>query len=245
MDTVRSDDIGSVVSSLLVVSDRLITYSHRQQFNTDIRQTMIFIIESLLSRPEINEEVGILAKSAEDSNSVIFLSYLLGQYRRDHGEAGDNQITEQERLLNSDELERLKSVFIENIAEAAQSGDLLRLNQIKFPLQQWSEWADSDDAQQWVSDIAQSDSGLLLLIDRIILDSSVSSDSEQLYTDPRWVSKYLELSEVKDRIEAIDRGKLSDERRRSVEIFNRGVELLEEGKDPSSPGVWLSPYRGE
>lgn len=113
-------------------------------------------------------------------------------------------------------------------------------------LGRWQEWSDSDRPQEWAEEATQSDAALLQFVNQFIRQGRYSSISESgtiKYIDPRWLEPFLDYSTVEDRFAELDRSEIEEWEVDTIEIFEQGIEFLDDGQDPGEFETWSMSRR--
>lgn len=245
LSEVDADDAGSVVRALLAIGDEVIAHDRPQQsLRGSDKVVMDRTIRSLLEKQDENSRIRTLETAIADGSSPYFSLYLVEGMLRDHGEYDAEPAAEDQRLLELEKTEGLKPFVVESVKEAADEGTLIEVPQLRHILKRWGEWSDSVEPEQWVKDLTNTSEGLLLLLEQFrkpITSSKLNTYGTDVhyYIDPRWVGKYLDLSEVESRLQSIDETDIDDADQDVVETFERGLEKLDNGEDPGSPEAWI------
>lgn len=238
IDGVNPDEVDPILTAIFKVGDEIIRETPLRSRNREAAR-ISFLVESALEQQDESVQLDTLTSAISAGESPYIASYVLRGFLRSHGEYDAEPVSEDDRLFELADIDEIRSSVVECIEEASQRGDLIEVHWLKWPLEYWAESSDSDELEAWVQDIVETENGLLKFIDGMSATTTVNRTTPRKYIDPRWLDAYLDLDEVEERIEAIDREELDDEKEDIVARFERGMDLLEAGRDPSSAEVWI------
>jgi len=210
------------------------------------RRFLLSVLWDLLQRIEKEDRFSLLEQAISEGNSPYLASHTIGILLQEHGEYGADGIDADRRLLEREEIEQLKEVAVEKFAETAEEGGLLSTPHMDSVLGQWHEWSDSDRPQEWAEEATHSDAELLQMVNQFISQGSYSSISESgtiHYIDPRWLEPFLNYSTVEDRLTELDKSELEEWEVHTIEIFEQGIEFLQDDQDPGEFGTWSMSRR--
>lgn len=242
----RFDDIGSsqvppILNSLFILGDEIIEQGETvSEFSIDDQRRLMFVVEELLKKQESSKRLGTVRNAISGGESPYmsssFMSWLIHAHENNDSESTNPP------ALSLDEIDKLKPVVAKQIRKAAQRDSLRDMPRARQMLNQWSEWTDSDSANEWVEDHTNTDEKLIQFIDTISSTAVVNHTTPVHYIDPRWVDDFVSIDEVRERVKGVDKEKLTDEERTIVERFERGDEMLDEDRDPSQADSWFGPW---
>ncbi|MGZ0747335.1 KAP family P-loop NTPase fold protein [Haloparvum sp. AD34] len=241
-DDIRNEE--EVVKSFLIAGDELIkTDPSRNTLDDGNRGYLLRLTFELLdSRPK-GENFELLREAIQQGDSPYFTTYLLGVLLQEHGKYGGDEIREEDRKLAMDQLEELKQDIVILIEDKASENTLLETPNLYLVLNRWDEWADSEKPTQWAEELTEDTEGLLTFVRIFVKEGrySAAGSPQQIveYIDPRDIEPFIDTTEIENQFEDLDRGELDEDGQKLIELFEKGQELINEGKDPSSLEVWV------
>ena len=229
------------MNSLFILGDEIIEQGETvSEFSIDDQRRLMFVVEELLKKQESSKRLGTVRNAISGGESPYmsssFMSWLIHAHENNDSESTNPP------ALSLDEIDKLKPVVAKQIRKAAQRDSLRDMPRARQMLNQWSEWTDSDSANEWVEDHTNTDEKLIQFIDTISSTAVVNHTTPVHYIDPRWVHDFVPVDEVRERVKGLDKEKLTDEERTIVERFERGDEMLDEDRDPSQADSWFGPW---
>ena len=240
-DDIDSSQVPPILNSLFILGDEIIEQGETvSEFSIDDQRRLMFVVEELLKKQESSERLGTVRNAISGGESPYmsssFMSWLIHAHENNDSESTNPP------ALSLDEIDKLKPVVAKQIRKAAQRDSLRDMPRARQMLNQWSEWTDSDSANEWVEDHTNTDEKLIQFIDTISSTAVVNHTTPVHYMDPRWVDDFIPIDEVRERVKGVDKEKLTDEERTIVERFERGDEMLDEDRDPSQADSWFGPW---
>lgn len=247
LDDLPDEDVDEIVLTLFKAGDHLCSVDPSQSILDDgSRSSLLSILLTLLREVDEDDRSSFLQQAISEGNSPYLASHTIGVLLQEHGEYGADGIKEDQRLLDYEEIEQLKEVTVEKFAETAEDGGLLKTPHMDLVLRRWEEWSDSDHPQEWANEATQTNDELLRFVNQFIRQGSYSSVSESgtiNYIDPRWLESFIDYSTVEDRFGELDRSELEEWQVHTIEIFEQGIEFLEDDQDPGEFETWSMPQR--
>lgn len=245
-----SEQTKAAIKGLFIAGDELCAADPSMSLmDSGSKNQLVTIIRELLHKIEDQEaRFRLLNESISESTSHYLSSVVLILRYRDHGEMGGEGVEEEERLLNYNQVEELTSVWIESIESTAEAGNLAATPELDVVLSRWHEWSASDQPQQWVEENTETTDELLGFLSHFIQQGQYASRSKsgvKNYFDPSSVEPFLDPAEVEERLEALDDNDLNDWQQQTAELFMKGKEFSDKGKDPSNFTLWHIGERGE
>ncbi len=242
-DELSEEQIKGAMKALFLVGDELCAVDPSKSImDGGTRNQINSIVWSILRDMEDREErLSLLKQSVQVGDSPFVSSLITGVLYQEHGEMGGEGTDEEERLLNYDQLEELTSVVVEKIEETGEKGDLLESPNLDVVLARWMEWSDSEKPVKWVQQNTQETDDLLHFLNQYVSEGRYASMAEsgvQQFFDPQRLDSFFELSELEDRLDDLEKEELEDWQQHTIELFNRGKEMLDNGRDPSDFSAW-------
>lgn len=244
-----SEQIAGTIRGLFIAGDELCaTDPSMSLMDSGSKNQLVSIFWALLQEIEDREtRFRLLNESISEGTSPYLSSVVLALRYREHGEMDGEEIEEEERLLNYDQVEGLASTWVESVESKAEAGDLSTVPNLEIVLGRWDEWSASDRPQQWVEENTESADKLLNFLSHFVQQGQYASRSERgvkNYFDPGWLEPFLDPAEVEARLEALDNDELDEWQLQVVELFMEGRRLSDRGRDPSNFTLWHMGERG-
>lgn len=243
IDDLSENQMKGTVKALFLVGDELCVVDPSQSImDGGTLNHITTIIWSVLQRIEDQENrLSLLKHSVQEGTSPYVSSHIMGVLYQEHGEFGGEGVEEEERLLNPEQLEELTSAVVEKFEVASEEGELFNTPHLNVVLARWIEWSGSEKPIEWVKENTQETDDLLLFLNQYISEgrySSMTKSGTKQYFDPQNLEPFFELSEIENRLEKLDKEELDDWKRNTIELFKKGKEMLDNGKDPGNFSAW-------
>lgn len=239
---VPEENIEDVITAFFLVGEDLIQADPpRSSFNQGNRKLINSIVFKLLRRLDSEDKrVTILESAFTEGNSAYLPPYILGLMLQEHGELGGNEKREEQRLLEYHRIEDLKESAVNKVEQTAEEDELLDSYNLSLVLDRWNEWSDSQELITWAQQVTDDDRNLIRFVNGHISQGRASGTPID-YIDPRWLEPFLDVSEVQERIGEMNKDTLNESDQQVIETFEKGVEYLENGQDPSDLETWIFP----
>jgi len=240
-EDVLSKSIPNIVQSLFDVGDDLIAQEDRRpgvfEYGNDIRVgRAIWRLLKSLDEPMRYEA---LKNAIEKGRSLYIPARELSTYREEHEKTSESdEISEAEKMLSLMHLEELEHLALEKLRVVAKQGNLMKTPYLLSVLHQWARWSNIDEPRNWVNQEIENDTGLLSLLASAM--QTVYSHSagdmvskKQHRLDPEWLSPFLDVEAVANRLKAIrSSDALNEVEEIATEQFLKEYELRKQGKNP-------------
>ncbi len=240
---IPAEHIAPVVQALFRVGDKLLRPEDEPRNILDFGNELRIgrIIRQLLRRLEEPERFGILRGAISASDSLTTIVREVGILEQGHKR--QPKWSEDQRIVNAEHLGVLRDLALEKIRAAVANNTLLRSKNLANVLFRWWDWAGPEEAQQWVVEIARTDSGLAELLERLLGTAFSTATGAYDRLEPDLVSYFLNVSEIADRARRLaESGALTERRQTAVNEFIRVYDRIQEGKDPDAfPGPGHPP----
>lgn len=129
--------------------------------------------------------------------------------------------------VSAEHLQSLQATAVEKLRRAAADGTLINNDQLLYLLYRWRDWAGPDEPREWVQTVTQNDVHLLSFL-RGIFSRYTSSEGDTTRVGYRFDKKYLEdfldVDAVRTRLDAMDRGRLSEGQLQAIDALLQAVE---------------------
>lgn len=242
LDELPAEDRYEVVHALFQVGDQLCSVDPSHGMLDDgSRKYLLSIVLDILEKTNKNDRSVLLENAIDAGSSPYLASHTIVVLLQEHGEYGADADKEDERRLEYEEIEELKQIAVDKFAETSEAGDLLETPHLDSVLLRWQEWSNTERPEKWAQEATQSNTALLQFVNQFTNTGSYSSLSERgtiEYIDPRWIEPFLDYSEVEERLAEIDKKELEQWEVETIELFEQGIEFLEDGQDPEDFEVW-------
>ncbi len=227
------DYIPSILQALFEVGDQLWRLEDELSAFLDpgnqIRIEML--IGQLLVRLQAPLRFEELSKAISNGKAIATIVLEVISLGQQHGKYGYNRPKpEDERLINTQQLQELEELALEKVREAAQQDCLLQAPKLRTFIHFWQHLSGEDEVRQWVQRIIKEDRKLAELIENF------HKYAEHFKLDPQWFVPYLEPDKIIDRVRSlVDNSKLTENQKIAIRQFIEGYEIRQQGKDPNSP----------
>jgi len=212
-------------------------------FGNDIRIGRNFF--KLMRRIDSANRFDVLKKAIKNGKAISIIVGMTVSLGQQHGKYGANQArAEEERIINSEELQELEGIALQKARESVQSGYLLTTPDLPYVLTHWRDWA-GEEAREWVQQVIGSDEGLLQLLEKFLAKSfSISAtdvvEKEWYRLDPKRLEPYLEPNDIIERVRQLaERGDLTERQSIACKQFIKEYEMRQKGINPEDPSVWM------
>lgn len=185
----------------------------------------------LRREPDIKKRRSLL-KQATQETSGLYLAVMTASIDEDKLEKKE---TQDEMLVEQDDLSELKQICVEKLKQAAASGQLKKHKQKLTLLYHWGKWAGFDGPQQWVKGMLETNAGLLLFL-IACLSRSTSHGAGDYVGRVHWrirlstIEQFVSADEAKEKILQLKSENLNEEERRAVDAFQKALKRRQEGK---------------
>ncbi len=233
--------IPSVIQALLDVGDALIDPAdERGMFDFSNISRVSRPVYHLLKRLEADRRAGIFESSIRSGKAIVVQSWLLQRLDNEIREARDpSEVT----LLTVDEVEHLKTVWLDRVRTLSDETNLLCNLELPELLAAWRRWANAVEVRTWCDQITKSDEGLLIFVSRFLqyTRSHFIGDRAIIFEprlDPTWLTDYLDTNVCAERLRDLKRdGKIPDQAQEAVSQYLKEFEMLPSGKNPDTMRV--------
>ncbi len=230
--TVTSEQARSIISALILEGDNLLIPGDEPNtilsFGTDVSVSRV--IYQLLYILEENERFEVF-KSAIDRRQSIFTVVqevaLLERYPGEPPSADD-------KLISVLHLNQLRVQALQKITRAAAEGRLMGSPELLMYLFRWRDWGDINEARDWVSQQASSDSGMLEFLTTTKRKITTAGGNEvgtrvRYEIDLQQIEQFMDVQELATRARNIleTPGKLSDEHQQTLAELVERVDMKE------------------
>jgi len=165
---IPDERIGSILEVLFDIGDQLLRPEDEPTdwFGNDNAQWIILIILNLIRRIKREQRIALLEKCILKGKSTYIQAHVITIFGWQHGLYGErNAVPENERILPLEDIEKLVSIALEKVREAAADGTLVEVPKLGRVLYRWKDWANDKEVKKWVKKAILSDEGLLKIVE--------------------------------------------------------------------------------
>lgn len=191
------------------------------------------IIFHYLKRERDGEKRAAILESAMRTTSGLFLPVMktaLEERRKDREEREDSY------LLTEQQFERLRDLSLEKIRAASKDGRLANHVKMLHMLYRWGQWSSFDEPRAWVANLIQTEDGLLAFL-KACRQVTTSQGMNDYVPKRRWVitlkdlEEFADVQEVQDRVRSIDKERLNEDDRLTIDVFAREMRRRDQGRE--------------
>jgi predicted KAP-like P-loop ATPase len=237
IDEIEGSENQAVVNAIFATGDDLISAAVINQARETRR--ILHLIQGIAEHSDGEDRLEILSEGVQYGESPYLASHFVDFLLRQHGEKDADAIPADERLLEREEIEELKTIVVESLREAADSGRLIKAPWLKKPLEHWRNWGDVEDPQEWVDQSLNEEFDLVEFIDAMSSVTTVNWTTSVSYVDPRWLYEWVDEDQIEKKLEALECSELTEEEKAVIERYEDGKRKLENGLDPSKAESWI------
>lgn len=179
-----------------------------------------------IRRKDRQERTQILENAIQNGDCISLAVSVIDRIDAEH----DNQrYDSNEWTLSLPQLDQLKTIVAEKIDQLSENDDLIDRPQAGHTIHLWRQWSDSSAPSDWAERIADDPEKLSEYMRSIAL----TSDGEMVGVNPESLESLFDTEELRSLIHSNNNNySPSDE---AFSLFVRGMEIREEGNDPSDP----------
>lgn len=191
LNTIPRRNIQAIINALLDNGD-LFPQGIVNSLSLDTPMRIHRIINGLLRRFQRSEErFEILQQAIGNTNkSLYILVHELNKQYQEHTEESDTFLPDEYRSLTSEQLKSLHKLVVNRIENWAKNGSLVDHPQLLSILFAWRDWSTNGDCIRFVSEITNTDKGLVEFLVGA-LDKPITEAMTEYKHTPEW-EKYLE-----------------------------------------------------
>ncbi|WP_226023654.1 KAP family P-loop NTPase fold protein [Halomicrobium salinisoli] len=235
-EDIGTDHIPVLIEGLFRISDKLLEADRENDIPApNNRYLLNQLIQEMLRRVDQDQRDDLLIGVIDSEYGLYLQQEITTSLSKQHGFFDSEAFPTDDRLLTEDQLEAVQDSVIDNIANTAESNDLLQLQR---PYSVFAFWYDlsQEDASEWLESTTSDTDGLLQCLNRILIDQ----DPPRWKADPEWVDDVFGLDNTVDRLEEIDTETLDEDQETTVTMFLKGKEFFDQGGNPHRPGTFDS-----
>lgn len=246
MDHVEKDipdaQIPTVIQSLLDVGDALIDPAdERGMFDFGNVSRASRPVYHLLKRVGADQRADVLEPAIRSGNAVAVQAWLLQSLDEEVTKAKDSG---EATLCTADEVERLKSVWLDRVRTLSGEASFLKHPELPRLLSARRRWASEADVRTWCDQATASDEGLLSFLPGFLQHTRSQTMGDwavrlQPRLNPVWLESYLDTAACADRLRDLQRkDEVPAGAQEAVSQYLREFDMLQEGKNPDGDGAF-------
>jgi len=138
-------------------------------------------------------------------------------------------------IVDEDDLKDLRSICVEKIRQAAESGALKNHPEMARILYRWREWATPEEPKKWVEDLVESDNGTLFLLTAFVqrfTSQGIGDYVPKIHwrISPGSLENFISIDVLERRVKKIDLTGIGEKEQRAVQAFQKALKRRQEGK---------------
>lgn len=140
-------------------------------------------------------------------------------------------------LVTDSYLLRLKELFVSKLKSFIKEAPerIMSNRDLVAILYRWREWGDPKEIAAWIDEITGSEKNLLLFLVRMTREVKSQGAGDYVYRKKyrislRNVADFVPVEVVRERLAPLDKIKLNEEERRSIDAFEKALQASEQGK---------------
>ena len=246
MDHVEKDipdaQIPSVIQALLDVGDALIDPAdERGMFDLGNVSRASRPVYHLLKRVGADQRAGVLEPVIRSGDAVAVQLWLLQALDEEVTKAKDSG---EATLLVADEVERLKSIWLDRVRTQSGEASFLKHPELPRLLAAWRRWANDAEVRTWCDRATASDEGLLSFLPGFLQHTRSQTMGDwsvrlQPRLNPAWLESYLDTAACADRLRDLQRNdEASAGAQEAVSQYLREFDMLQKGMNPDGDGAF-------
>jgi len=227
------DCVESVLQAFFEVGDQLWNVEDEKNSFASISNEyeIEFLINQLLERIENIERDQILKKVILNGHAIATIVNQVVSLGSQHGKYEDRRDKpEDQRVLNTQQLEEIEKLALNKVREAAQTENLLKSPKLRRILAFWRDSGNVEEVSQWVKKVIQEDQKLIYLLESFL------SVVQGYRLDPQWLSPYLSADEIITRVQDLaNQSQLTENQKIALNQFIKEYEMRQQGENPNHP----------
>jgi predicted KAP-like P-loop ATPase len=246
MDHVEKDipdaQIPSVIEALLNIGDTLINPSdERGMFDFGNVSRVSRPAYHLLKRAKADQRAGILESAINAGKAIAVQLWLLQALEKELVKTKD---TGEIVLLNFDEVERLKTIWLNQVRRLSQNKNFLEHTELPRLLAAWERWANEAEVRTWCEQTTVQDERLLKFLSRFLQHTKSQSMGDwavhlQPRLNPAWLESYIDTAACAKRLRDLQSNhKVPPDADETVSQYLREFDMLQNGKNPDGIGAF-------
>lgn len=241
-NNIPEEHIPQILEALFDVGDELLVPEDKDSWfswGNDVRIDRIMF--QLLKRYETQEERFKLLKEVfSHGRAVSMIVEEVATLGQQHGKYSAQSRTNEEHLINAQQLEELEKIALDKIKAASSSNDLLKTPKLAHTLYRWCDWESEDAVKEWVARVTTPDEGLADFLTGFLSKSYSQRNGDRVARvkwrlAPKSLQPFIDPSKLIERCRNLLESPphwLKDTRKIAVETFVRWFELQCQGKNP-------------
>lgn len=236
---IPESNIETIIQVLMDVGD-LLDDGYAGLLKPDTQMRILRIIRQLLLRFNTQEErFKILERTIESTSESLYpIVHEIGVQDQEHGKyelSKEPVKPEQERTINSEQLEQLEKLVCDKINLWATENRLLKNKNLGDILFLWKTWGNKEKVDEYVMEKIEDDRDLVSFITGFTGKTSSWAGGDHFenvyYTiHLKFIEEFTDSSEIKPRIEHISESDefngLNEDEKRAVKLFLENIDDL-------------------
>ena len=238
---IPSENIRNIVHAFFHVGDQLLRPESRSDglFYIHTEERIHRVIRQLLNRITIeSDRYMILQYGISRGKAIATIVREIGALGAQHGKYGAESLPESQRLVQTSYLESLENMALEKIRDVAEQGVLLDSPNLAYILYRFKNWSSDDEVKRWAERAIRTNKGLADLLIGFIQSSYIAGSDwtgVHEYIDPKALEPFFDPAVIYNRVSGrLGQPDLTEQEKKSVNLFLTGYRLRQEGKDPSN-----------
>ncbi|MBD2459205.1 AAA family ATPase [Nostoc sp. FACHB-87] len=227
------DCIESVLQAFFEVGDQLWNVEDEKNSFASIgnEYEIEFLINQLLERIEKTKRDQILKKVILNGHAIATIVNQMVSLGSQHGKYEDRRDKpEDQRILNTQQLEGIEKLALNKVREAAQEETLLTVPKLRRILAFWRDSGNVEEVSQWVKTVIQEDQKLIYLLENFL------SVVQGYRLDPQWLSSYLSTDDIITRVQDLAKqSQLTENQKIALNQFIKEYKMRQQGENPNHP----------
>jgi len=234
--------IPSVIEALLNIGDTLINPSDDHgMFDFGNVSRVSRPAYHLLKRAKADQRAGILESAIITGKAIAVQLRLLQALEK---EIVTKEDTGEITLLKFDEVESLKTVWLDQLRRLSRNANFLEHTELPRLLAAWERWADEAEVRTWCEQTTVQDERLLKFLSRFLQHTKSQSMGDwavhlQPRLNPAWLESYIDTAACAKRLRDLQRNhQVPSDADETVSQYLREFDMLQEGKNPDGIGAF-------
>jgi predicted KAP-like P-loop ATPase len=144
-------------------------------------------------------------------------------------------------ILSEEDLPELRTICVEKIRRAAESGKLKTSKNMAYILYQWRGWTSPEEPRNWVTTLVESQDGLLSFL-TAVLQRSMSHGVGDYVSREHWkinlqnLEDFVSVDVIEQKVNNLALETLGDKEQKAVQAFRKALRRRREGRPDQ--GFW-------
>ncbi len=225
------DCIEAILQAFFEVGDQLRNTEDEKNYFDSISYEIERLINHLLERLEKVEREKILQRIVLNGHAIATIVQQVISLGSQHGKYESRRDKpEDQRILNTQQLEEIEKLALNKVRDAAQQENLLKAPNLRQILAFWRDLGNIEEVSQWVQEAIQKDQNLIYLLENFL------TNIQGYRLDPRWLSPYLDIDKIVKRFSDLaKKNELTENQKIALSQFLKEYEMRQQGQNPNDP----------